>query len=149
MKEKILGVFKALGFVMENFEKFGYGFQYEGKPYLYMYDEDNENYLNISIPAVLDVDDDDDISFYQLMNYINITIKYVKASKLDDSIWLVYERRLLDEEDLEQVITHMIHLLEGSLHSLNRIMKGIKDDCNPDDDDDSETLGNNDQEDIA
>lgn len=95
MKEKILEAFKALGFEMEDMEGLGYGFQYEGRHYLYMYNEDDEDFLNISIPAVMDLDDENNVGFYQVMDKINGTLKYVKANKLNDSMWLFYERELL------------------------------------------------------
>ncbi len=102
MKEKILDAFKALGFEMEELEAFGYGFEYEGKHFLYMYNEDDEDFLNLALPAVLDMDDEDNVGFYQVMDKINGTLKYVKANKLNDSMWLFYERELFGGEDLKQ-----------------------------------------------
>lgn len=132
MKEKILEAFKALGFEMEDMEGLGYGFQYEGRHYLYMYNEDDENFLNISIPAVMDLDDENNVGFYQVMDKINGTLKYVKANKLNDSMWLFYERELLGGEDLMQVISHMILHLEAGFMFLRRAMASTEEETTPD-----------------
>ncbi len=122
MKEKILEAFKALGFEMEELEGMGYGFQYEGKHFLYMYNEDDEDFLNISLPGVLDIDDENNTTFYQVMDKLNGTLKYVKAYKLNDSMWLFYERELFGGEDLKQILSRMILHLEAGLMFLRRAM---------------------------
>ena len=128
MKEKILDAFKALGFEMEELEGFGYGFEYEGKHFLYMYNEDDEDFLNIALPAVLDIDDENNVGFYQVMDKINGTLKYVKANKLNDSMWLFYERELFGGEDLKQILSHMILHLETGLMFLRRAMASSEED---------------------
>lgn len=121
MRKKFLEVFKALGFEMEEIE-IGYGFHYEGKHYLYMPNDEDEDFLNIALPAVLDIDDENNVSFYQLMDKINGTLKYVKANIFNDSMWLFYERELIDDEDLKQVIFRMILHLESGFMFLHRAM---------------------------
>lgn len=121
MKEKILEAFKALGFEVEDLE-IGYGFQYEGKHYLYMPNDEDDDFLNISLPAVLDIDYENNVTFYQLMDKINGTLKYIKANKLNDSMWLFYERELFGDEDLKQVISRMILHLEAGFMFLHRAM---------------------------
>jgi hypothetical protein len=147
MKEKILEVFKALGFEME-FMEIGYGFQYEGKHYLYMPNDDDEDFLNISLPAVLDINDENNVSFYQLMDKINGTLKYVKVNKLNDSMWLFYERELFGDEDLKQVISRMIFHLEAGFMFLHRAMAASEE--NEQESDSEEAVDDsNDKEDAA
>jgi hypothetical protein len=146
MKEKILEAFKALGFEMEELEGMGYGFDYEGKHFLYMYNEDDEDFLNISLPGVLDIDNENDTTFYQVMDKLNGTLKYVKAYKLNDSMWLFYERELFGGEDLKQVLSRMILHLEAGLMFLRRAM------ANSDDSDggiETEATDKSDKEDAA
>lgn len=146
MKEKILEAFKALGFEMEELEGMGYGFDYEGKHFLYMYNEDDEDFLNISLPGVLDIDNENDTTFYQVMDKLNCTLKYVKAYKLNDSMWLFYERELFGGEDLKQVLSRMILHLEAGLMFLRRAM------ANSDDSDggiETEATDKSDKEDAA
>ena len=122
MKEMILEAFKTLGFEMEKLEGFEYGFEYEGKHFLYMYNEDDEDFLNLALPAVHDIDDENNVGFYQVMDKINGTLKYVKANKLNDSMWLFYERELFGGEDLKQLLSRMILHLEAGLMFLRRAM---------------------------
>ena len=128
MKEKILDAFKALGFEMEEIEGLGYGFEYEGRHFLYMYNEDDEDFLNIALPAVHDVDDENNVGFYQVMDKINGTLKYVKAYILNDSMWLFYERELFGGEDLKKILSHMILHLETGLMFLRRAMASSEED---------------------
>lgn len=149
MKEKILEAFKALGFEMEELEGMGYGFQYEGKNFLYMYNEDDEDFLNISLPGVLDIDDENDTTFYQVMDKLNGTLKYVKAYKLHDSMWLFYERELFGDEDLKQVLSRMILHLEAALMFLRRAMANSDDSDGDTVTDASEGADDADKEDAA
>ena len=149
MKEKILEAFKALGFEMEELEGMGYGFQYEGKHFLYMYNEDDEDFLNISLPGVLDIDDENNTTFYQVMDKLNGTLKYVKAYKLNDSMWLFYERELFGGEDLKQILSRMILHLEAALMFLRRAMADSDDSGDDTATDASDEAGDADKEEVA
>lgn len=115
MKEKILAAFENLGFNLEDIESLGFSFNYEGINYLYMYNEDDENFLNISVPSIYDLEKDNKEKYEELKEKINSTLKYVKAYTLGDSLWIFYERDLLGNEDLEEVIRHMILHLAAAL----------------------------------
>ena len=149
MKEKILEAFKDLGFDMEELEGMGYGFEYEGKHFLYMYNEDDEDFLNISLPGVLDIDNENNTTFYQVMDKLNGTLKYVKAYKLNDSMWLFYERELFGGEDLKQVLSRMILHLEAALMFLRRAMANTDDSDGGAETDAAEEQDNTDKEDAA
>lgn len=114
MKEKILEAFSDLGFKLE--ERVGncYGFEYEDIRMLYIYNDDDEDYISISLPGILGFEDCDASQIYTLMNKINSTVKYVKAYSLNDNVWLTYEYKLMDGENLIDVIYHMITYLEGA-----------------------------------
>lgn len=103
MKEQILNTFVTLGFQLEEMEGFGYGFRYEGINYLYMPNDDDEDFLNISIPAIVEVAEDNAQPALMLMDKLNSSLKYVKANRMGDSIWLFYERELYGGEDFEEV----------------------------------------------
>lgn len=118
MKDKIYSTFKHLGFEMENFETLGYSFEYEGINYMWM-DDNDEEFLNIAIPAVLDKSDIDEVKFYQVINKLNSTLKYVKANEIRNKMWLFYERELIGEEDLEKLLPKMILHLEHAFRFLS------------------------------
>ena len=124
MKEKILAAFENLGFNLEDNESLGYHFYYEGINFLYMYNEDDEDFLNISVPSIYDFEKDNKEKYEELKEKINSTLKYVKAYTLGDSLWIFYERDLLGNEDLEEVIRHMIlHLATALMFARDSIEK--------------------------
>ena len=104
MKEKILEAFAELGFQLEQMDDFGYGFSYEGTNFIFMPNTDDEEFLNICVPGIYDLEEESPLSFIELMNKINSTLKYIKAYELGKSIWLFYERELFGDEDLAKVI---------------------------------------------
>ena len=140
MKEKILAAFENLGFNLEDIESLGFSFNYEGINYLYMYNEDDENFLNISVPSIYDLEKDNKEQYEELKEKINSTLKYVKAYTLGDSLWIFYERDLLGNEDLEEVIRHMILHLAAALmfarDSIEKIDNGESDEGSDNDNND-------------
>lgn len=124
MKEKILAAFENLGFNLEDNESLGFSFNYEGITYLYMYNEDDEDFLNISVPGIYDLEEDNKENYDALKEKINSTLKYVKAYTLGKGLWLFYERDLLGNEDLEEVIRRMIlHLAAALMFARDSIEK--------------------------
>ena len=135
MKEQILNTFAAMGFQMEEMEGFGYGFRYEGINYLYMPNDDDEDFLNIAVPAIVEINDENAHAAHMLMDKINSTLKYVKANKLGDSMWLFYERELYGGEDFEKLLSRMILHLEAALNFYRNAMANIKEELDSTDDD--------------
>ena len=124
MKEKILAAFENLGFNLEDTESLGYTFNYEGINFLYMYNEDDEKFLNISVPGIYDLDENNKEKYEELKENINSTLKYIKAYTLGNSLWLFYERDLLGNDDLEEVIRCMIlHLAAALMFARDAIEK--------------------------
>ena len=126
MKEKILEAFAELGFQLEQMDDFGYGFSYEGTNFIFMPNTDDEEFLNICVPGIYDLEEESPLSFIELMNKINSTLKYIKAYELGKSIWLFYERELFGDEDLAKVISRMILHLEAGLMFSRKVMAEIK-----------------------
>ena len=151
MKEKILEAFRDLGFKLEEEEGMGYCFNYEGLNLLYMYNENDEEFLNIALPGIVEVEDDKMLQICALLEKINSTLKYVKTYMLGNSVWLFYERELIEqreqsrtcsdyaesrekktegqlcgEEDLMTVISRMILHLEAGLVFARKAMAEIE-----------------------
>ena len=135
MKEQILNTFAAMGFQLEEMEGFGYGFQYEGINYLYMPNDDDEDFLNIAVPAIVEINDENAHAAHMLMDKLNSTLKYVKANKLGDSMWLFYERELYGGEDFEKLLSRMILHLEAALNFYRNAMANIKEELDSTDGD--------------
>ena len=151
MKEKILEAFRELGFKLEEEEGMGYCFNYEGLNLLYMYNESDEEFLNIALPGIVEVEEDKMLQICALLEKINSTLKYIKAYMLGNSVWLFYERELIEqreqsrtcsdyaesrekktegqlcgEEDLMTVISRMILHLEAGLVFARKAMAEIE-----------------------
>lgn len=124
MKENILIAFQNLGFIMQEIGTIGYAFTYEDINFIWLTDED-ESFLNVAIPAVIGKKGVDELDFYQALDKINSTLKYIKANELNDSIWLFYEREMFENDDFETVLKHGIYHLE---HAFNFIHDGSSDD---------------------
>lgn len=135
MKEQILNTFLTMGFQLEEMEGFGYGFSYEGINYLYMPNDDDEDFLSLAIPAILEVSEDNTHVALMQMDKLNSTLKYVKANRLGDSIWLFYERELYGGEDFEKLLSRMILHLEAAISFFRNAMDNIKNDVDSSDDD--------------
>ena len=126
MKEKVMEVFAELGFKLEQMDDLGYEFSYEGTNFIFMPSADDEDFLNICVPGIYDLEEESPLTFIELMNKINSTLKYIKAYELSKSIWLFYERELLGNEDLVKVISHMILHLEAGLMFSRKTLAEIK-----------------------
>jgi hypothetical protein len=135
MKEQILNTFATMGFQLDEMEGFGYGFRYEVTNYLYMLNDDDEDFLNLAIPAILEVTEDNINAALMLMDKLNSTVKYVKANRLGDSIWLFYERELYGGEDFEKLLSRMILHLEAAINFFHHAMDNIKKEVDSSDDD--------------
>ena len=163
MKEKILEAFRELGFKLEEEEGMGYCFNYEGLNLLYMYNENDEEFLNIALPGIVDVEEDKMLQICALLEKINSTLKYIKAYILGNSVWLFYERELIEqrgkktegqlcgEEDLMTVISRMILHLEAGLSFARKAMTEIEETMTNDssDDDTAESAEEIDAEEIT
>ena len=105
-----------------------------------MYNEDDEDFLNISVPGIYDLEEDNKGHYDALKEKINSTLKYVKAYTIGEGLCLFYERELLGNEDLEEVIRHMILHLAAALmfarDSIEKIENGESDEGSDNDNND-------------
>ena len=62
----------------------------------------------------VEINDENIHAAHLLMDKLNSTLKYVKANKLGDSMWLFYERELYGGEDFEKLLSRMILHLEAA-----------------------------------
>lgn len=126
MKEKVLETLAALGFNAECIDNTGYGFNYEGKHFLFLPNENDDEFLSICLPGIYDYKEDKIGEHCAITEKLNSTLKYVKAYTIGDSIWLFYERELMGDDDLENIIPHMIVQLDAGLHFAFDAIKEIE-----------------------
>lgn len=143
MNAKILHALVKLGFRPEVVEDFGYGFKYETHNILVM--DSDDDYLNLSFPSIRDTDASNELIYYQLMDNINLRLKYVKAYMMGDDIWLSIDRELFEDDNLKDALMSMITRLDiadGIIHdSLEKVLS--HEDDEKDDDTDSDDSDNN------
>ena len=112
-----------MGFCIEPIDEYKHAFTSEGINYVYVYSDNDDEFLNIVVPAINDFNEDNALMMYQLMDKINTTLKYVKANVMNDNVWIAYEREMLGDEDMENVLVHMILHLERALNFARRLME--------------------------
>ena len=125
MKEKVLEALKALGFELEESERNCYEFQYENLYLLYLYNENDEDFMSIACPCSIKKEEIGELAYYQLMDKVNSTMKYIKANDMNDRIWLFYERDICNEEDLEETLNRIILSLEAGFNFLHKKLRAL------------------------
>lgn len=119
MQEKVMEALKNQGFKLEKEGEMGYSFEYESLGLLYLPSENDDTFLNLAVPNIWEADGEQVTEAYAVVNQINTSLKYVKAYMLGCRMWLFYERELLDNEDLEEIVAHMVvrlALATGTAH---------------------------------
>lgn len=125
MKEKILETFSQLGFQLRDAEGIGYVFDYEGMRLLCMFNDQDKDFFSIALPSFYEYDEENAGKYCALAERINSTMKYIKAYTLGGSMWLFYEREVLDGENIEDIIQHMIFRLEFGLIFARKAIEDI------------------------
>lgn len=108
MEKKILETMLELGFNVEQVEKDLFLFQYEGLKFLYMQSMLKNEMLTFSIPCIYQVTPKNIWVVPLLTEKINRDASFVKAYMYEDYVSLFYEREVLENENLEEIISRMV-----------------------------------------
>lgn len=136
--ELILEQLKIMGFEPVCLDDEKYVFEYKEIKFILNNDCDNEDFLSISTHWAYEFTEENKMSVYETVNLTNTLVRYVKLTIHDEYISAVFEHRLADNEDLEELMEDIIHALSASLSVFHKKMKGEKIpyfDYNPEDDD--------------
>lgn len=116
MKEEIFTAFKELGFTLTPTGETWQMFEYEGVAFVVRQDDDDdESFFCMAVPQIADFENYSLPVICALNECVNSTIKYVKANVISESVWLFYERELIEDEiNFEEVISHMVQRLMAS-----------------------------------
>ena len=137
--ELILEQLKIMGFEPILVDDELYKFAYKDMTLLLRNDNDNERFLSISIPFFYEFTGENKMTCYETINTVNLLVRYVKLTIHDEHVSAVFEHRLSDNEDLEELLESMIHALSTSLSVFLKKMEDEKIpylDYNPEEDDD-------------
>ena len=124
VKELVLSKLENLGFVTEEIPDLGHVFKYEEMAILYMPDDDDENFLRFAVPNIYDVTEENKPFVLEVVNDTNMAIKYSKTCVYSEDVWVFYEYRLFEENDLEDIIEHCILLLQATYFLFHRKIEG-------------------------
>lgn len=125
LRERVSSILKNLGFIIgvDNDKIY---FSFEGINMLIIITED-QSYLGILVPNIIDMSDENELLSLRIVESLNNRVKYVKAYiPYDNSIWLSYERELMEEEIEEELVGSMISNLEYACHEIWNYYNVIK-----------------------
>ncbi len=136
-KELVLTKLKELGFTTKEVLECGYFFKYEELNFFYMPDDDDEVFLKFALPYIYEVTEENKPLVLEVINDVNVAIKYSKTCIMGDDVWVLYEYRLFGEDNLEDIIEHCLILLQATFFMFHRKIEG-DDACSLRDDDEFE-----------
>lgn len=112
-KEIILQELNAMGYEPTEVESLGYVFCHEDKYFLYSPEDDDEEFLRIAIPQLYDVTEENRIDVIKALHETAYLIKYSKPVIMyTDSVWAIYEHKLVTTDNLSELLEHIIRVLE-------------------------------------
>ena len=123
-KELVLSKLEELGFTPKEVLECGYFFKYEELNMFYMPDDDDDEFLKFVLPYIYEVTEENKPFVMEVVNDINVTLKYSKTCIMGEDVWVFYEHRLFDEDNLEDIIEHCLILLQATFFMFHRKIEG-------------------------
>ena len=124
-KEIILQELNAMGYEPTEVESLGYVFCHEDKYFLYSYEDDDEEFLRIAIPQLYDVTEENRIDVIKALHETAYLIKYSKPVIMyTDSVWAIYEHKLVTTDNLSELLEHIIRVLEVTAFVFQKKING-------------------------
>lgn len=128
MREKVVKTLKGLGFSLTPIDDIGYKFEFEGTALLYSFDGEDTNCLTITIPNCFDVTDENRVTVLEAMARLCAELKYVQPQIFMDRVWLSYQHFVGGGEVTEEIVEHMVRVLDFSVMKFYQIINGEEDD---------------------
>lgn len=122
-KQMVLSTLEELGFMTEEVGTSGYYFKFEDLGILYMPDDDDD-FLRFAVPNIFEVTEENNPFVLDVINAVNLAIKYSKTCVNDDEVWIYYEYRVFGEEHLEEIVEHCMLLLQVTYALFYRKVEG-------------------------
>lgn len=124
-KEIILQELNAMGYEPTEVESLGYVFCHEDKYFLYSPEDDDEEFLRIAIPQLYDVTEENRIDVIKALHETAYLIKYSKPVIMHtDSVWAIYEHKLVTTENLSELLEHIIRVLDVTAFVFQKKING-------------------------
>lgn len=125
-QELILEQMQIMGFELVKIEDGCYLFEYKELKCLLRTDDDNEEFLSVSIPVFDEFTDKNKMTVYETTNLINTLVRYVKLTIQEEHVSAIYEHRLADNDDLEELLEDIVHALSTAVYVYMKKMRGDK-----------------------
>ena len=110
-KEMIIKSLEEQGFKLEELDDLGYLFQYGESKFLYMPDDSDDDMLRFALPSIYDINEDNRAMILELVNDMNLRVKYTKVCAYMEGVWVFYEHRMSNNEDVADLIEHILNLM--------------------------------------
>lgn len=124
-KEIVLQELSAMGYEPIEAGTLGYLFSHEDRYFLYSDDEDDESFLRIAIPQLYDVTEENRIDVIKALHETAFLIKYSKPVIMyTDSVWAIYEHKLVSTDNLSELLEHIIRVLEVTAYVFHKKING-------------------------
>lgn len=123
----ILNALRELGFRMEDLSDGVYRFKFEGLTVLYRADESDESFLRLVLPVIYEGNDENRIFLLDVINEVNIRIKYTKTMLNGNNVSVMVEVPVVSEEKLDELLANVIYALRATYDSFYRLIN-----CNED-----------------
>lgn len=125
MKQIIFEQLSAMGFEPTELGEIGYAFSYDDLNYLYMPQDGDEQFLRIAIPQMFEVTDENRIAVLEAMHDTSSILKYTKMCIMyETSAWAIYEHHLSVNENLSDILEHIIRTLAATAYIFYQKMYG-------------------------
>ena len=123
-KEIVLQELSAMGYEPIEAGTLGYLFSHEDRYFLYSPDDDEE-FLRIAIPQLYDVTEENRIDVIKALHETAYLIKYSKPVIMyTDSVWAIYEHKLVTTDNLSELLEHIIRVLEVTAFVFQKKING-------------------------
>lgn len=136
-KDKVLSCLKNMGFRPKEVPEVGYTFTFEGLGILYTWDDDNDELINLSLPCIYEGDEENRPILLDLVNEMNLRLKYVKTVLRRNDVWVHFEADVYEEESLEKILQLGVYSLQAARFFFSRLSSGEEDMGSIDDEDDN------------
>lgn len=126
-QETVLKTLRSIGCEPEREENVGYSFKYEMLVILYLPDVSDENILHFVLPNIFSVTEVNKDAVLRAMYEVTSSMKHVRFTIIGNtSLSVTYEHYLVSEENLEEVLRHMVKAVSHASYEFTKVINGEK-----------------------
>ncbi len=111
--EMVLNFLKQQGFCPEvDPDNGNILFKFQMANFLFVNNDEDEEFFQLVMPNIFDVTEDNREMALEAANKLNFSIKVVKASIVNDGIWLFFENLLDKTPDVSDILPRALQILQ-------------------------------------